>query len=275
MIDSGSPEAQARDRIAERGFAETERRIAALEAELAKVREELSLIKIGEPNHPDRAYATKGWFKTFGFAVYAELRHGPIGAVLTLLQSGDISRGKAAEAIAELLVGGNPVLPPYIDDTFGDDDIPREVVAKLREERDAFVERAVASWRKEVDAMREERDSIAAALDGSKNCPKCNGFGYVDDGRSRIYYETDSAEEHNLTDMWHRRKCDCRKVDPAAILAARDARMKAEGAAEELERRAEEARISCPVCSGKDRAACQCGRSLRARAAAIRKEAGL
>jgi len=117
-------------------------KLAAKDAEIATLRAELSLVKGGEPNHPDRAYAMKGWLKTFGFKVFCELKHNEVGFVLSLLQCGDISRGKAAEAIAELLVGNEPPLPQLVDDVFGEDDLPREVVntlrAALRETREAL-----------------------------------------------------------------------------------------------------------------------------------------
>ena len=121
-------------------------RLEAANAEIAALKAELTLVKCGEPNYPDRAYAMKGWLKTFGFQVYATLKHGDVGYVLSLLQSGDISKGKAAEAIAELLVGNEPPLPQLIDDTFGEGDLPREIVATLR------------------TVLRETREALHAAL---------------------------------------------------------------------------------------------------------------
>lgn len=87
---------------------------------------------------------------------------------------------------------------------------------------------ALASLRE----AEEKSAALAAALDGSRNCPECHGFGYIDTGGP--HYETDSAEERALTDMWRRRKCDCRTVDPAAILAAVREKARREGGVEVL-----------------------------------------
>lgn len=144
--------------------------LSRLRTELASAKEELSLVKCGEPNHPDRAYAVKSWLKTFGFKVYAELKHGDVGFVLSLLQEGDISRGKAAEAIAELLVGGKPPLPALIGNTFGEDDFPSETVTKLRAELAAARNSVCAGMAREVKleaelaAERESKAVLAAAL---------------------------------------------------------------------------------------------------------------
>ena len=105
---------------------------ALLLIERDALRAELDIVKRGEPNHPDRAYALKGWLKTYGFKVYCALKHGEVGFVLSLLQAGDISRGRAAEAIAELLVGSEPQLPELVDDVYGEDELPRDVVTVLR-----------------------------------------------------------------------------------------------------------------------------------------------
>lgn len=120
--------------------------------EIARLREELALVKCGEPNHPDRAYAMKGWLKTFGFKVYRELKQGDVGFVLSLLQSGEITRSRAAEAIAELLTGAEPLLPQFEGDVFAEDEMPRETVARLRE--------AVRELR---EALAMQRNDIAYA----------------------------------------------------------------------------------------------------------------
>lgn len=160
-----------------------------LRAELAGAKEELSIVKRGDPNHPDRAYATKTWLETFGFRVFCALKHGKVGFVLSLLQEGDISRGKAAEAIAELLVGNEPILPKLQGNTFGEDDFPSETVANLRAElaaerekytecstaldlaiteRDQYAEDAEREREKRETAERQ-RDEMAAALKEAQN----------------------------------------------------------------------------------------------------------
>lgn len=124
--------------------------ITRLRTELAAAKEELSLVKCGEPNHPDRAYAMKNWLKTFGHKVYGNLKHGEVGFVLSLLQEGEISRGKAAEAIAELLVGNEPLLPVLQGNTFGDDEFPAETVARLRADLAAAQEQNAALAAKQL-----------------------------------------------------------------------------------------------------------------------------
>lgn len=137
-----------------------EQELARLTAELASAKEELSLVKCGEPNHPDRAYAMKSWLKTFGFRVFCELKHGDVGIVLSLLQEGDISRGKAAEAIVELLAGNKPPLPALNGNTFGEDDFPSETVAKLRAELAAANERAETLQRDRAEMSIQLRAAV-------------------------------------------------------------------------------------------------------------------
>lgn len=93
---------------------------------------ELALIKCADSVGVNADEAMKRWLKTFGFKVFCELKQGPIWYTLLLLQEGDISRGKAAETIAELLVGNDPDLPGVVSKTFDEDEFPSETVAKLR-----------------------------------------------------------------------------------------------------------------------------------------------
>lgn len=111
-IDSGSAEAIARDKIAERGFADTLRELETLKRTDRESRDE--------------------WLKSWGFGLFAVLKHGPIGEVLSLLQDGWISRGKAAEAMAEIMLGNKPNLPENKSSAFDDLDIPGDVVNTLR-----------------------------------------------------------------------------------------------------------------------------------------------
>jgi len=46
-------------------------------------------------------------------------------------------------------------------------------------------------------------------------CWRCGGRGWVDDERERIYYETDTVEEFNLVDFWHRIPCPVCRCDDA------------------------------------------------------------
>lgn len=117
---------------------ELETKYYALVKQAKKLREELALVKRGVDRKDDIQGAVTDWLHSFGFSVYVELRHGPIGEVLSMLADGVISRSKAAEAIAELMVGGTPRLPDDRLSEFGEDEMPGEVVRKLREERDAL-----------------------------------------------------------------------------------------------------------------------------------------
>lgn len=76
--------------------------------------------------------AMRQWLASDGFAIFCELKHGPVGLILTMLQDGRISRGRAAEAIAELLVAEQRPLPAAALPEFADDEIPAEVCARLR-----------------------------------------------------------------------------------------------------------------------------------------------
>ncbi len=155
--------------------------LAAAEKRIAELEAENALIKCGEPNHPDRAYAMKGWLKTFGFQVYVTLNHGEVGYVLSLLQAGDITRGKAAEAIAELLVGNEPPLPQFVGDVFGEDDLPREAVGQLKQrivELEARLDGAAAARQDEVFGLHEiivemSRELAARAkIDAAREVPR-------------------------------------------------------------------------------------------------------
>ena len=163
--------------------------VQALRAEVASLKEELALVRCGEPNHPDRAYAMKEWLKTFGHKVYCELKHGDVGFVLLLLQEGEISRGKAAEAIAELLVGNKPLLPTFDGGTFAGDETPSKVVAALKqraEAAEAEKRKAIQKWceqrrrvlelcgevgdlKSQVKQVEADRAGLAAALEEAHN----------------------------------------------------------------------------------------------------------
>ena len=131
---------------------------------------ELALIKRAEPASDDAAEAMKEWLKTFGFKVFCELKHGDIGFVLSLLQEGDISRGKAAEAIAELLVGSEPQLPKLQGNTFGEDDFPSGTVAKLRA-REERLRKALE--RCKYPRIRHDADAEVGLFHCSTDCLAC------------------------------------------------------------------------------------------------------
>jgi ferredoxin len=68
----------------------------------------------------------------------------------------------------------------------------------------------------ELEKYRKEKLELKAKLAAShcdlcnKRCPTCHGTKKVDDGEPRVYYETDSADEHAATDRMHLIPCpDC------------------------------------------------------------------
>ena len=103
---------------------------AAKDAEIKRLTDEVALLKRTDRESRDE------WLKSWGFGLFAVLKHGPIGEVLTLLQDGWISRGKAAEAMAEIMLGNTPNLPERKSSAFDDLEIPCDVVNELR--RSAF-----------------------------------------------------------------------------------------------------------------------------------------
>jgi hypothetical protein len=101
----------------ERGELRGCKTIAQLEAELAQLRE----IVISET----RARSKKPDFKTF-----VELKHGVVGDILWMLQDCQISRGKAAEALAEVAHGVEPRLPKPEGYPIPEDVTPSQIAAE-------------------------------------------------------------------------------------------------------------------------------------------------
>jgi len=103
--------------------------------------------------------------------VYCDLKHGPIGEVLSMLADGCISRGKAAEAIAQIMVGRTPVLPGDHLSEFAEDENPGEVVKALREENTRLLQanrmaRDIEAQREaQVKQLEEELDAWATSMD--------------------------------------------------------------------------------------------------------------
>lgn len=61
------------------------------------------------------------------FATFVELKHGIVGAILWALQNGEISRSKAAEALAEVAHGATDVQLPKVADAIPEDVTPLEL----------------------------------------------------------------------------------------------------------------------------------------------------
>jgi hypothetical protein len=95
------------------------------------------------------------WHDSPAFDTFVELKHGPSGAVLRALQDGEITCGKAAECLAELAHGATEVrIPESQGDTFGEDELPGEVVRALRAElRRRRTLRGWTCWRRRIDEL--------------------------------------------------------------------------------------------------------------------------
>lgn len=94
---------------------------------------------------------------------FQNLNHyGTARTILSLLQDGEISRGKAAASLVELAHGVTPDLPDPGLPAFADDEIPSEVVASLRAElaRMRPVVEAANAWR-----LRMTPETIGRLLD--------------------------------------------------------------------------------------------------------------
>ena len=77
------------------------------------------------------------WKAVVDTDVFQDLKHGKYRDILDLLADGDISVGKAAEAIAERAGGLQPILPPYDFENWQNDD---------------------RSWKERYDALKAEFD---------------------------------------------------------------------------------------------------------------------
>lgn len=104
--------------------------------------------------------ANQHWLESPAFDTFVRLKHGPIGIVLTLLQEGQISRGKCAEVLAELAHGVAPEdvrLPAFKESPFIDDQTPTELCAA----KDAEIARL-------REALAEARKICAEIVQGKK-----------------------------------------------------------------------------------------------------------
>jgi hypothetical protein len=78
--------------------------------------------------HETRQRTQKPDFQTF-----VELKHGIVGTILWALQNGEISRSKAAEALAEVAHGATEVRLPNVPDAIPEDVVPLELYRRLQE----------------------------------------------------------------------------------------------------------------------------------------------
>lgn len=97
------------------------------------------------------AHISDNWKQICESDVFQELKHGKYRGVMQLLQDGEISVGKAAQAIAEIAHGVTPVLPDY-------------------ELRDGEL-----SWKEQCDRLRKGLRRVEYCGPGD-TCPVCGYF---------------------------------------------------------------------------------------------------
>lgn len=89
--------------------------------EIERLKDEMEKLKEVNQQLSIRVYQQgfEQWKKVCASEVFQELKHGKYRDILMLLQDGEISVGKAAQSIAELAGGVEPLLPvlsPFVDD---------------------------------------------------------------------------------------------------------------------------------------------------------------
>lgn len=128
------------------------------------------------------------WLKSDGFKIFCELKHGPIGEVLALLADGCVSRSKAAEAIAELLVGRTPALPKTDGSEFAEYETPGETVRELH--------RRIAELEAALNERTQERDALAVVCAKLYEflTPEQKRFGQVPDITTVLLRYRDNIE---------------------------------------------------------------------------------
>jgi hypothetical protein len=140
-------------------------RIAELERELAEARARLAFAVRRE---------TQVWLDSPAFQTFVDLKHGIVGDVLCALQEGEISRGKAAECLAEIAHGATEVRLPRYRGYFAEDETPVEKCERLEAinaqlvEALGKIENLPKVWRIAADAANEAVEIARAALAAAK-----------------------------------------------------------------------------------------------------------
>lgn len=135
--------------------------LAACKAERDALRKELQTQMKTRTSQPD-------------FVTFVNLKHGIVGTILAALQDGQISRGKAAEALAEVAHGVEPRLPDDLPDPVSEDVVPSDVLrerdkarraALLADARCAEVERERDKARARAEAAEQREARYRTVLD--------------------------------------------------------------------------------------------------------------
>ena len=107
----------------------TEARVRQIAADLVSERERVAELEAqlgGELKHRIQARTSKPEWQSF-----LTLKYGEARAILALLQDGQISVGKACEALAELAHGVSPRIPEPQGEPLSDDVVPSKRIAEL------------------------------------------------------------------------------------------------------------------------------------------------
>ncbi len=98
-----------------------------------------------------KAYTQKPTFGTF-----VDLKHGVVGDILQALQDGEISRGKACEALAEIAHGAEPSFARSTAKPLPLEVVPVEEIERLTTERDALAAENLRLF----DLVRSQRHEL-------------------------------------------------------------------------------------------------------------------
>jgi hypothetical protein len=136
----------------------------------------------------------RNWTDSPAFETFCTLKHGPFGRALAALQEGMISRGRAAEILAEIAHGATEIRLPVgtpQEPTLGDDESPVDALAKQQAEIERL-RKLLCSWQWALDRYAGLADTwttlqltttvgwlnaVRAALSNvaapAKPCPHC------------------------------------------------------------------------------------------------------
>jgi len=101
------------------------------------------------------------------FKTFVDLKYGIVGDILFCLQEGEISRGKAAEALAEIAHGATTVDLPKYEGYFEESETPVERCKAVEQERDQL--------RKRAEDLQQQVESLEGGLVMANKAAKRRG----------------------------------------------------------------------------------------------------
>jgi hypothetical protein len=117
-------------------MADCDQELADLRAAKEKAERELAEAKASFSESLKREM--RQWLDSPAFKTFVDLKYGIVGDVLASLQDGEISRGRAAECLAEIAHGAAEVRIPKSQGFFGEDEFPIERVKQAESECDTL-----------------------------------------------------------------------------------------------------------------------------------------